>query len=509
VTRPSTTLRIVLSALLLAARHAVSDRAAAVAHYEKGIQLAERQFAYRAALDAFDRAYAEDPTLVEALVSSAECYGALGELRSARERLALARAAPTLNPTLKVRVLTTLGRLALLQGDFADAESVLLEARSAAPTSAQVAQLLGDAYAKRGNLDAAAAEYARAIGLDDKSVLAHRGMASVAVSRGDTEATIRHAEAAIALDPFDSATLYRLAQAYARDRRTLAAQETMRAYREMKEYESDIEAIEKAIAATPGDLPMILSLAERHAAMGNIEPAVDAYLKLVVLGADASVAMVNVGLLRLRQERYADAEKAFADAQRLAPDTVPPYLGMGELHAAREEWRAAADAFREAIRREPALDAAHIGRIGALQHAGDPRAAIAAMDDWVEMSPESSHAWEEWARLRYQMGNRDAALEGFERSMSLDPGNLEAANDLAWLYADAGSNLDRALALAKSVAEREPTANAFDTLAFVHRKRNELADALRALERALTLEPDNADYVRRAAELRALLSQQP
>jgi len=186
---------------------------------------------------------------------------------------------------------------------------------------------------------------------------------------------------------------------------------------------------------------------------------------------------------------------------RLAPEAGVPYVGLAELAVARGRFEDARAAYGTALERDPTLEPAHAGLIRTLQRLGDPEGAARALEKWVQTNPHSSTAWAQWGLYHVTLGRREEALAYLEKAVALDADNLDAANDLAWLYADANTHLDRALELATRVTTQQPSANAFDTLAFVHRRRGEREAALRAMRRAVEMEPDNATYRARLAEM--------
>ncbi len=91
------------------------------------------------------------------------------------------------------------------------------------------------------------------------------------------------------------------------------------------------------------------------------------------------------------------------------------------------------------------------------------------------------------------LGSPDMAAEAYERCLKLDPANVDAANNLAWEYAEMGEDLERALELAAMAAAAAPNANHYDTLGWVYYKIGDPGRARRNLERALELEPRNAE----------------
>ena len=84
-----------------------------------------------------------------------------------------------------------------------------------------------------------------------------------------------------------------------------------------------------------------------------------------------------------------------------------------------------------------------------------------------------------------QRGDRSAAVDHYEAAVRAGDRTSIAANNLAWIYADQGSHLARALEVAERAVELAPRdAGTLDTLGFVHFKRREYTEAVQAFEHA-------------------------
>jgi tetratricopeptide (TPR) repeat protein len=55
-----------------------------------------------------------------------------------------------------------------------------------------------------------------------------------------------------------------------------------------------------------------------------------------------------------------------------------------------------------------------------------------------------------------QEGRTDQAIEHYKKALAIDPEAAVAANNLAWIYADEGVNLDEAMLLAKVARRKLP-----------------------------------------------------
>ena len=70
-------------------------------------------------------------------------------------------------------------------------------------------------------------------------------------------------------------------------------------------------------------------------------------------------------------------------------------------------------------------------------------------------------------------GDIEGARDRFERVLQIDPEAAVAANNLAWIYAQHGGNLDVAMHLAQTAQKRMPeVAEVGDTLGFIYYKKN-------------------------------------
>jgi tetratricopeptide (TPR) repeat protein len=96
--------------------------------------------------------------------------------------------------------------------------------------------------------------------------------------------------------------------------------------------------------------------------------------------------------------------------------------------------------------------------------------------------------------LLYQQQDRmPDAIEAYERAIASDPRRaVVAANNLAWLYADRGEQLNQALTLAQSaVAQFPDDPNLRDTLGWVLYRQGMTSQAIEAFERSVGAAPDN------------------
>jgi tetratricopeptide (TPR) repeat protein len=116
-------------------------------------------------------------------------------------------------------------------------------------------------------------------------------------------------------------------------------------------------------------------------------------------------------------------------------------------------------------------------------------------EDMVKKQPDNVGAHTMVAMLLQAENKPDEARARYEKILALEPKAVMAANNLAYMDAEAGTNLDVALDRARtavSVAPDEPDVN--DTLGWVYYKRNMAALAIGPLKKSVDRVPTNATY---------------
>jgi tetratricopeptide (TPR) repeat protein len=92
-------------------------------------------------------------------------------------------------------------------------------------------------------------------------------------------------------------------------------------------------------------------------------------------------------------------------------------------------------------------------------------------------------------------GNAAAARKTFEEVLAIDSRAAVAANNLAWMYAEEGGDLDVALKLAQTAASTVPDVpELMDTLGWVYYKRDRAELAVPLFQRSVEKAPSNASY---------------
>jgi tetratricopeptide (TPR) repeat protein len=152
----------------------------------------------------------------------------------------------------------------------------------------------------------------------------------------------------------------------------------------------------------------------------------------------------------------------------------------------------AAEAFEASLAADPTWGPAMAGQATLLTRRGETEAAIARYEDAASAAHPESQASYLAAQVVLASGDLAGAETRLREVLRADPSNAAAANDLAWLLASEGRELDQALDLARRAVRLDPAAYTWDTLGYVQMARNVPKLAVRSYQKALSQGSDAA-----------------
>jgi tetratricopeptide (TPR) repeat protein len=157
----------------------------------------------------------------------------------------------------------------------------------------------------------------------------------------------------------------------------------------------------------------------------------------------------------------AKTESLLLRALEVAPADLQAYGMLGQLYVMQNKLDQARDKFSELARRQ-----------------SSPVAAETMVGMILQMQ-----------------GRPSEAQKQYERVLAIDARAPVAANNLAWLYAESGANLETALQLAQTAKAALPdSAEVSDTLGWVYYKKDMPSQAVFALREAASKDVQNPNY---------------
>jgi tetratricopeptide (TPR) repeat protein len=188
-------------------------------------------------------------------------------------------------------------------------------------------------------------------------------------------------------------------------------------------------------------------------------------------------------------ENRPDAALARID-KAAAAGPLPPavILLRAQILAAKQDWPHAEDEARRAFAAAPELPGALelLASIYVSQNKVDE--AISSFQQAEQAGALPTSGEQLLARLLLAAGRRDEAKALFEKVIAQGGDQPGAKNDLAWLLADQGTDLERALTLAQEAQQARPeSAEIADTLGYVYLKKGLFDPALQQFGYAIEL----------------------
>jgi Flp pilus assembly protein TadD len=360
-----------------------------------------------------------------------------------------------------------------IDGAFQSADAAVRADADFAPARA----LLGAIYARKGNLPEAIEQYQQVVRLSTDDAVASIELSKLYLQTGQGQQAISFAETAVRARPLDGAAHVVLASALLADG-------------QLDRAENEAKLILKGAPKR----------AEGHTLMGEVlyrrnQPALARKSFEAALRLDPASSGASNGLARIEVGgKQTPQAIARIDAQ-FAKNPKDPRLALlaGRAHGSAGEFDKAESLFKRAIELDPNFAPAYntLGQLYVQQNKLDQ--ARREYEALAAKQPSNVQVQTMVAMLLHAKGKIAEAKSQYEKIVALDRRASVAANNLAYLYAMAGDNLDVALNLAQSAKASAPDdADIDDTLGWIYYKRGLPALAVEPLRRSVAKDPKNA-----------------
>ena len=201
----------------------------------------------------------------------------------------------------------------------------------------------------------------------------------------------------------------------------------------------------------------------------------------------------NLGVALSTAGRKADAVEAFRGALKIDP----AYAGARDnLGLALDESGNPGEAVQEYFRTvasDPNLEEVRINLGVALMHTGQPREAIRQFETATELSPSDPNAFNDLAGAELMVGRVPAAIAHFRRAVALDTSNGEGWANLGNTLARAGEWPEALEAYQKAGGLMPTSSDVQSNLGAAYASVGRLREAVDAYRRALALAPNDPD----------------
>lgn len=229
-------------------------------------------------------------------------------------------------------------------------------------------------------------------------------------------------------------------------------------YRMKGNYRDAIGEFEKALSIKPDLVDVLSMIAAMHLANKEPRKAIDRVQAQLDKLPDNPFIHYLKGRIYMLTNNLDEAEKSMKKTLSLKNDLVSPYIDLGNIYARKGAVEEAKKQFEQAIKANPK-----------------------AITPYMQLG----------VTYERQM-KTDKAIEYYKKALDIDPKFAPAANNLAWLYAEHGGNIDVALSLAETAKEQQANDPSIsDTLGWIYLKKGAYLKAIALFKESLDKLPDN------------------
>jgi predicted O-linked N-acetylglucosamine transferase (SPINDLY family) len=322
----------------------------------------------------------------------------------------------------------------LERGDTADAEAQARKLRETVPDDAELARLHGVALLLLGHNAEACTALREALAIEPGSVAVQSNLASALMATGAPDEAVALLRKAIAKQPGDPSLRNNLANAL----------------RAAGDDEGAREAYLAALALAPGHFSAIANLAATELSLGKAADA-EARLRGVLAAQPHPQALLLLGHALDRQRRYAEAQAAYEQGARLAPDAAQFPYQAGLMADEQHHFDEAVQCYRRALQLDPNLHLAEGQLLFVLRRECDWAAAeplshrikaraldgSGSIDPFVFLAEDATPA-EQLACARARAARVEHDIEPLRRRIRFNHAPRESARPLRAGFVSAG-----------------------------------------------------------------------
>jgi tetratricopeptide (TPR) repeat protein len=369
---------------------------------------------------------------------------------------------------------------------------------------AQAHFLQGLIFRRHQEFDKALTEFETALKLDASILPAYLEKASLQLIRGDLDACGSTLKAALQKN-----SGYLPARgAYAK--LLLARQQPQEALQEAQ----------KVLDAMPGNEDALTARAETLRSSNRLEESKKDWIQLCEMHPKKSQYWHRLGVVEAMQSNNEAALTHFRKAVELTPSFTTAINDMLFLHMKQKRFETALSELDSLAKKGTPADEIHRFRGQVFLAKGDPSAAESEFRKTIEINPQSyqtyillgqlsmrrndlPNAIREVDQLIARNGKMPAAqllkgyylqlakdipgaIASYRKALELDPENVVAGNNLAWLLCEGNANLEEALSLAKNAKKKAPEdPEIAETLGWIYYKMKNYTLAVYQLQQSV------------------------
>jgi tetratricopeptide (TPR) repeat protein len=299
------------------------------------------------------------------------------------------------------------------------------------------------------------------------------------LARGDVTSSVQFAQQALNNAPGNPLARLSLARGLIAQRQTTEAQREISGLLKQYPKAAPVHALNGALLATNKDLA----------------GARAAYERALVLDANSLEALNGLILLDLAQKNGGRARARIEAQLKSQPDQSDLLALAARVYVTERDFASAERVLRHLVDVDEANMTGYsmLGQVYLLQRKLEP--ARVEFEKRIAVNAKDAPAHLMVAMIYEVQGKSGEARKKYEDILAIDSRSVIAANNLAYMLANANQNLDRALELAQTAAKQAPdNAAVQDTLGWVYYQKQLPDLAVQAFEHSVAKDPNVPEY---------------
>ena len=375
---------------------------------------------------------------------------------------------------IRASLLMMTGSKDQLQSAINDLQTVV----SRLPDNPVVRFNLGRAHLAKGNIQQAKIQFEESLKLRPDYLLPRIALAQLLQQNQEYGKVVQMASEILAYDPNN------VQGKLLRTRSLIGMGELKQARNELADFTVKNPNIWEAKLQTAA-----LDLSEKNYKAGE-----DSFRKMYAETKDPR-ALMGLTETYTVQGQYDQAMKLLKEELAKAPDRVDYIVAIGNIAVRAQKYPEAMENYKKALDKFPRSADVWI-RLGETQRrTGDLVSAAASFHKAKDLAPNNVVPFIELALMADSAGQKDKARPLYEQILKIQPDHPIALNNLAYMLAESGADLDQALTMAQRAKQKLPRdSNVADTLGWIYIKKNLSDSAIAIFKELIRLEPDRSTY---------------
>jgi tetratricopeptide (TPR) repeat protein len=368
------------------------------------------------------------------------------------------------------------------KGDIAKATAELQAVVTSAPGNAVSRYNLGRAHVARGEWEQARQQFQKAIELQPNYVVARLALAQLQVGRGEFDAAVKTAGEILAIDKGNG-------NAHLIESAALLGQ---------KKFGDSRVILDAMLKANPDSPDVLFQLGMVNLAENKFKEAEDAFRRAYQLNPANSRGLMGIVESNMAQNKAGEALKILQAEIDKAPNRLDLLLAMGNTAVRAGKFDFAVQTYNRGLSQieKGGRQGDIYLRIGETYRLkGDTNGAIQALQKARETLPDNIEVLSALAVVLDAAQRKPEARQIYEATLKLEPNNAVALNNLAFLLAETGGDLDDALTKALRAKQLLPgLLEISDTVGWIYLKKNQPDNAIDILKELVSKAPGQSTY---------------